>query len=36
VEMGPFRFEILRADNRRVYLLKLKIIKEIESILNRN
>lgn len=30
VEMGPFRFEILRADNRRVYLLKLKIIKKIQ------
>ena len=25
LEYGPFKFEVLRADNRRVYLLKLKI-----------
>jgi magnesium and cobalt transporter len=26
LEYGDFRFEILHADNRRVYLLKLKLL----------
>ncbi len=30
LEFGRFRFEVLRADNRRVYLLKLKLKKESE------
>jgi magnesium and cobalt transporter len=28
LEYGSFRFEVLHADDRRVYLLKLKLIKD--------